>query len=510
MIWRGSLRTPVLTAAVALFVVVCVLPVASMVWRGVTEGAGQSNTFETLLLNARQRSLLTNSALLAGGTAILATLIGAPLGVALSRVPLPYKAALRVALAAPVTLPPYIVALAWIYQGGAWIYSLPGAVIVLGLVFYPLSMLATEAAMRRVDGRLEEAALLIAPPGRVLRRITAPLVAPAVLAAALVIFVLALSEFGVPGLLRVRVYPTEVFTAFAALYDVGRATLLTVPLLLLSTAVAATAGVIGGDHLVVARRMTGTAPLPLPASRRPVISFVVVVILVALVLPVSVLTREASGASLFLTVSGSGEAIVNSLVLSTVGASAAIGMALWIGYARARARRSVGRAFDVLLVVLFAVPGTVIGVGLIGFWNRPGPLGIIYGTDAMTLLAYLARLVPVAVLPIAAAIRSVPVSHEEAGAVSGAGWLRTLRHLVLPQTRIALAAAWVVAFILAFGELGAAILVAPPGEATLPIRIYTMIANAPPSQVAALALLQASIVGAPLALLGFAASRSRR
>jgi iron(III) transport system permease protein len=206
----------------------------------------------------------------------------------------------------------------------------------------------------------------------------------------------------------------------------------------------------------------------------------------------------------------SGEAIVNSLVLSTVGATAVIGLAIWIAYARARARRSVGRAVDVLLVVLFAVPGTVVGVGLIGFWNRPGPLGALYGTEAMMLLAYFARLVPVAVLAIAPAIRSVPLSHEEAGAVGGAGWLRALRHLVLPQATIAIAAAWVVAFILAFGELGTTILVAPPGESTLPIRIYTMIANAPSSQVAALALLQASIVGAPLALLGLAASRSRR
>ena len=480
-----------------------------MVWGVVTQGVGPSNAFEALALDARQRSLLTNSTLLAGGTAVLATLIGVPLGVVLSRVPLPYKASLRVALAAPVTLPPFIVALAWIYLVGGSIYSLPGAVIVLGLVFYPLSMLATEAAMRQVDGRLEEAALVVAPTGRVLRRITAPMVAPAVLAAALVIFVLALSEFGVPGLLRVRVYPTEVFSAFAALYDVGRATLLTLPLLLLSTAVAAAAAVVSGDRFVAARRVTGAAPLSLP-FRGPVMAPVAAVILVALVLPVAVLAREASGARLLLTVIESGEAVVNSLVLSTVGATAVVGLAIWIGYARARARPSVGRVVDVLLVVLFAVPGTVVGVGLIGFWNRPGPLGAMYGTDAMTLLAYLARLVPVAVLAVAAAIRSVPMSHEEAGAVSGAGWLRTLRYLVFPQTTIALAAAWVVAFILAFGELGAAILVAPPGEATLPIRVYTMIANAPSSQVAALALLQAGIVGAPLALLGLLASRSGR
>ena len=125
-------------------------------------------------------------------------------------------------------LPPYVVALAWTYLGNSndlfstWTYSLPAAIGVLGLVYYPLSMLATEVALRRVDGRLEEAAWLTAPPGMVLRRITFPLAAPSVLAAALIIFVLSVSEFGVPGLLRVRVYTTEVFTAFAALRTMAR------------------------------------------------------------------------------------------------------------------------------------------------------------------------------------------------------------------------------------------------------------------------------------------------
>ncbi|HSE99037.1 MAG TPA: hypothetical protein VLD57_12285, partial [Blastocatellia bacterium] len=69
-------------------------------------------------------------------------------------------------------------------------------------------------------------------------------------------------------------------------------------------------------------------------------------------------------------------------------------------------------------------------------------------------------------------------------------------------------AAWVVSFIFAFGELGATILVAPPGESTLPIRIYTIIANTPSGEVAALALLQAGIILLPLALVGvFARNR---
>jgi iron(III) transport system permease protein len=69
---------------------------------------------------------------------------------------------------------------------------------------------------------------------------------------------------------------------------------------------------------------------------------------------------------------------------------------------------------------------------------------------------------------------------------------------VFPQITAATAAAFVVSFIFAFGELGATVLVAPPGESTLPVRVYTLIANAPSSQVASLALIQAGIVLAPV------------
>ena len=67
---------------------------------------------------------------------------------------------------------------------------------------------------------------------------TLPLAWPSILASALQIFVLAISDFGVPALLRVRVFTTEIFTAFAALYDFNRATALSLPLLGLSLLVA--------------------------------------------------------------------------------------------------------------------------------------------------------------------------------------------------------------------------------------------------------------------------------
>jgi iron(III) transport system permease protein len=389
-----------------------------------------------------------------------------------------------------------------------WTYSLPAAILILSLVLYPLSMLATEVAVRRVDGRLEEAALVHAPAARVLRRITLPLIAPSTMAAALLIFVLAVSEFGVPGLLRVRVYTTEVFTAFAALYDVGTAIALTVPLLILCTCVAVLAVLLVGDRVIGRRALKGRHPELFERWRRPLEGFAVVVLSSALGLPLMVLAKEAVGVGspsrVFI---GSGGAIANSLVLSVLGATLVVCVAVWLGYSRARAQRGVGRFTDVVYVVLFAVPSTVVGVGLIGLWNRPGLLGSVYGTHAMLLIAYLARFVPLAALVLSASARYVSASQEEAAAASGAGWARTMSRIVLPQMRSGIAVAWMIVFVMAFGELGVSILIAPPGDATLPIRIYTMIANAPSSQVAAFALLQTTVVLVGVVALGARAIR---
>ena len=513
--WRWpSSRTIVVATAAVLFAACCLLPIAYLL---TVPLGGWPVGGDILSLDSRQQRLLWNTTLLGGGTALLATVIGAPLGVALARVPLRGKALLRVALAVPALLPPYIVALAWTYLGGSrglvasvigqdllseWTYSLPAAVVVLSLVFYPLSMLATEVALRQIDGRLEEAGVLVASAAVVLRRITMPLAAPGILAAALIIFVLAVSEFGVPGLLRVRVYTTEVFTAFAALYDFTRAIVLALPLLLVCLTVAVVTVALVGERLVSGQRVSGAPPVLFDGWRRPAGAAAICAVAIASGIPLIVLVAEAQGTeSLRAVFEGSGPAIVNSLLLATTGATAIVIVAAWLGYARARAGARVGRVADTLFVVVFAVPGTIVGVGLIGLWNRPGIFGAVYGTDAMFILGYLARFVPVAALAIAAVIRYVPISHEEAASVSGAGWLRTMTYIVLPQIRLGLVTAWVIAFVLAFGELGVSILIAPPGEATLPIRIYTIIANTPPSQVAALALLQATVILIPVALL---------
>jgi iron(III) transport system permease protein len=511
-------RGAAMSIAATLFFVLCVAPALYMFVISLAGADGRLGfeNYQRLFAEARQRELFVNSVGLGAGSAVMAVLIGAPLGLLFARASFPLKRLLRVALVAPLVIPPYILALAWIYIGGSsgivaqlvgrdplseWTYSLAGAIVVLGVGFYPLAMLATEAAARRVDGRLEEAALLVASRRRVLRRITLPLIAPSIVTSALIAFVMAISEFGAPGLLRVNVFTTEVFTAFSALYDFGAATALAIPLLAAALIAGTVAQFAIGENLLVTRRGT-RAGLRLPSGHKTIVILIALLtIAVCVLLPLVALAREAGQLQRIAdAAAASRTAINNSLWLAAAGATVATGLGALLGYGRARARTRMRGLADLAMIAIFAVPSTVVGVGLIGMWNRPG-FGV-YGSQTMVVIAYLARFVPVAALILAASVRQVPVSFEEAAELSGAGWLRIFTRIVLPQMKTGIAAAWVVAFIFAFGELGATALVAPPGESTLPVRIYTLIANSPASEVAAMALMQVCVTLAPLALLG--------
>jgi len=501
-------RTTFIAIGLAAFGALSVLPAGYMLAQSLLGPAGLSpDAYAAVVFDARQRQLLANTLQLGVGAALVAALIGIPLGFALARVPVRAVRVLRVLLAAPLAVPPYILALAWVYIAGS--YSLPAAVLVLGAGFFPLVMLATEAAARAVSGDLEEAGLMVATPLRVLRNITFPLMWPLVAASMLLVFVLAISEFGVPGLLRVRVFTTEVFTAFAALFDFRQATALALPLVVLTAAVATAA-----SRLAHAGRLTYRSGRSHGVRLRGRHWRIVAVlaafgtIIVTVGLPVGALAREAVGATRGAgATSGAGQAIVNSVISSVAAAGMATAIGLAVGYWRARLVTRGTVAIDALLVTLFAVPSTVVGIGLIALWNRAA-LSAVYGTMGMVVVGAVARFTPVAAVLLAGAIRQVTVTTEEVAAVGGAGWRRVLLNVLIPQIRPALAASGLVVFVLAFGEIGTTILVSPPGESTLPIRVYTMIANAPASQVARLALVQ--VAAALLPLLAVATVRSAR
>src|SRR5688572_27980124 len=197
-------------------------------------GSGSLSAAVVGVADQRQRSLMANTLVLGAGATIFALAVGSPIGIVLARCT-PRRAWLaRLIFSVPLVLPSYVLGLAWIVLFGAypsaWVYSMPAATIVLGFSLYPIVMLATEAALRSVPARLEEAGHLSASASRVFLTITLPLMVASVSASVLIVLVLAISDFAVPGLLRVRVYTTEVFTAFAALYDFRLATITALPL----------------------------------------------------------------------------------------------------------------------------------------------------------------------------------------------------------------------------------------------------------------------------------------
>jgi iron(III) transport system permease protein len=512
---RSPARIVVLGGAFALLLVCSVAPVALMVAEALVGSGQRPAPLQEWRVDHRQRALLLNTALLGVGSSLLATLLGAPLGFALARERWKYRPWWRILLALPLLLPAYVTGLGWLSLGGrtgplsvalgldplAWLHGLPGAVMILGLAYYPIPMFAAEAALHRVERRLEEAALTVAGPWHTFWRIRIRLAAPAIIAAATIAFVLTIAEFAVPGLLGVRVFTTEVFTAFAALYDPFRATRLALPLLAGSVLLAIAAAAWGRSAMVTTvRGPSADDALEDPKALSRVLA--VAVAMLAVVVPIGMLIIDATAVRSWTdALRGSSVAILTSAATAAISASVTTVTGAGLGYAAARAWGRLGAMGDVVLVALLAVPSTVVGIGLIALLNRAELVVDVYGTNAMLVVAGVARFLPLAALSMGGAMHSIPRSQEEAAVTAGAGWFRTMAVIIAPQLARAVVATWVIVFVLAFGELGASILVIPPGSETLPIRIYTLIANALPAQVAALALLQVAATLLPLLLL---------
>jgi iron(III) transport system permease protein len=490
---------------------VCVLPGAYMfiVSLFTAEGAFTLSNYSRLLAEPRQRELLLTTITLGAAASAIATILGVPLGFFLARMELPRVALFRVALLIPLVIPPYVLALVWIFITGysSISYSLAGASLVLGIGFHPLLTLAAEAGFRRVNASLEEAGVLITSPTKVFVRITLPLVAPLVTAAALLVFALAVAEFGVPGLLRVRVFTTEVFTAFAALYDFGRATALAVPLLVVALFAALLAKWSAGDLVLAPGTTWRPAVLSVsPKGKALAVLVTAAVIVVVAAVPIVVLAGHAQ--RVMSSLIPSWPAIRISVVLSLIAATSIVIVGVLLGYARGRIQSRGGVLADLILITAFAAPSTVVGVGIIGLWNRPSVPINLYASPITIMLGYMARFLPVAVLIIAASVRQLPVSSEEAGEISGVRWLRGFWGIVIPQIRGGVIAAWIAVFVFTFGELGTTVLVTPPGESTLPVRVYTLIANAHEGEIATLALVQLLTTVVPMCVFGLTVGRA--
>jgi iron(III) transport system permease protein len=186
-------------------------------------------------------------------------------------------------------------------------------------------------------------------------------------------------------------------------------------------------------------------------------------------------------------------AILNSLLLATLAATFCVIVGTAIGWIDLRTR-FIGRKFvDYASLIPLGLPGIVMAAALIQFWLRL-PLHL-YGTLAILFLAYAARYLPLGVRSANAAMRQIDPSLEESARILGASWGRTAREITLPLMRSGLFAGWILIFVPAIQELSASILLFSSNSITLAVAVYNLYENGYIEPVAALALINAAIIG---------------
>ncbi len=480
-----------LTFAVLLLFSVAFLPVLSMFAKSVMVGGRFSlASYTEVMGSVHQWNLMRNSMVLSGLVMIFSVGVGLPLGILLGKTDFPFRRFLVGVFVVPLLIPPYILAVSWSdLLGNDSLFGLPGTAFILFSIFLPIPMLLTMVFLRTINPRLEEAARLVSGWPRVLRGVTIPLVLPGVMLSAVLVFLLSFGEFSVPNFLRFPVFPVESFTQFSAFYNFKAATAATIPLVVVTLVLLfAEAGFLREKtyQLRPSPDIDSLPPLELGRYRWPVFVAVAVLAFVLVIVPFAVLLVQAGGLNIYLeALQNSCGSLLRSIGYAVVGATLLAFMGFITGYLIQRKALWCWRAVDSMTLFIFVLPSTVVGIGLISLWNTPETV-FIYSTPVIIILGYVAKYTALTSRISVAHLGQIPLSMEEAGRVAGAGWFHTMAVIVAPLAWRGLAASWLVGYIFCLRDMGITMLVYPPGYETLPVRIFTQMANGSPQLIAAL------------------------
>jgi iron(III) transport system permease protein len=468
-------------------------------------------------LEPRMLRLAANSLAVAGGSALVACVLGVPIGFALGDLRAWSERVLACTVAVPSLMPPYVTALAWIELTGArgiaaqtargplaLLYSPAGAAWILGTSCLAIPAAAVVLAAR--SGALSgvDPARHARAPLPVLRRIVWPAVRPYVIAAGTLVFVFSLADFAVPSLLQVAVYPVEVHARFAAYYDTAGALVAAAPVVVAGLVLfAALAWYLRRVPRPLGERSAADAMAGLPAALRRAFFWASCgVLLVTALLPlVAVIHRAESIAALSAAWATAGPELRASSLVGAASATLATAIAFVLFQSSQRAYLFVPAV--AMAALTFLMPGPAVAVALIGAWNHAGWRATVYDGPQVLVLACTARLLMVALIVLAAARASRPREWEEAARVSGVDAWRRHLWIALPASAPALVAAWGIVLVLSSREADAGALVAPPGFTTIAVRLLALMHYGPSSTVAGLALLLVSLtIGAALLVAG--------
>jgi iron(III) transport system permease protein len=536
-------RTLVAAATIAVVGYLALVPLVYLLWTTFSDAEGFSlGGFARAYGDARIGELVGNSLWFAAGSAVLSLTVGTALAYFNVRTDVPFKALFFAASIIPLIIPGILYTIAWIFlasptigllnslieplvgPGTFDVFTVWGMIWVEGLHLSPIAFLFMVAAFRSTDPSLEESSLMSgATRVQTFRRVTLPLVRPALLSAALIMLVRSLESFEVPALLGLQngiyVFTSRIFQVLRSFpVDFAGAGALAVGLLAVAALGIWLSNVLSRGHSGGTITGKGFRPRPIDLGRwKPVVGAgILLYFFVTVLAPLMVLLYTAllpyyrpPSAEAFASMNLDNfvavfnlpsvpTALRNSLILG--GGAATIVMALMAVAAWVVVRSGIpGRQIlDHIAFSPLVIPGLVLGVGIAFVYLR-SPLPI-YGTLLILLIAYCTRYLPYGMRYAVSGMQTISAELEESAQVSGAGWWATFRRVLLPLIAPALLAGWVYIFVVSFRELSSSILLYTPGNEVLSISIWELYANARFGELSALGVIMVLILAVLVAV----------
>jgi iron(III) transport system permease protein len=502
---RAAFQFPWNACLLGLYLVLVFLPLLPIVLEALNNLTGEAVVLA--IPWGRRFWLLLHSLALSGAVALGGMFFGFLAGTWLWQYQTGLVGKLRWFFLALALLPPYINALVWMDLGSTltnlW-PTLRGVFLVPGyfscwwvqlLAFFPLALGLSLIGLESLDLTLVEAARLYFSDMKVLLRVVLPLSAPYLLSGGALGFLLSLLDYSVPSLFGINVYTLEIFAEYSASHRVSQAFFLALPLLLLTITL-----MLAGQQLfrqMLQRGASRSHQLWIIPPRWPfwfkVLQGVALGVL-ALQILVPLLTLGAwvsSPTHLISTWKKAAGEIYYTFGSALITALITLPLALGVSQ-KLFALPRWQRGWWLLVILPLAVPPPMVGIGLISL-SGYFPWSCFYGSAAMPVLATLARFIPLGALVLLAQWRQVdPLLLDAAVLLETHPW-QTWRQIKLPLLAPGCLAAASLVLALSAGELGAVLLVVPPGRSTLTITIYNYLHYGATAAVGGLGLLMAAV-----------------
>ena len=404
------------------------------------------------------------------------------------------------------------------------IYGWKGIVLVFTLQFFPFVFLMVSAAINAIDRSLEEAATnLGAGRLRVFFTVTLPLITPAILSGALVVFYLCIENFGVPTLIGEDfcVLSVQAYNEFISEMGGNPSMAGALSMILLAITLALT---VFQKYWIERRNyaMTSLNPQEIktlrPLPTLVIWCFCAGLVFVALfpfaVVMISSVTKTSGPVMYFgqfslenfiraFTIAP--RPIVNSFFLATTATIIGIVFGIVISYLLVRKRGAVSYLLDILVMLPLAIAGTVQGIALAAAYNK-GPI-ILTGTWMILVLAYFIRKMPYSIKTTASLLQQIDRSIEEASINLGVPPVRSFIKVVIPVMMPGIIAGAIIMWVTTLAELSSTIVLYYGPWATMTVEIFQRIGSGDFGPASAYATILIISVLIPLFILNHVSGR---